>query len=104
MIGISLGILIGVITGLVVVLMMRSAWRISAIRLRSVFTLVGQMLAIPGFWFGGSWVSGSILKEAGLRNVLSEYLVSLAITFVLIALYPLLKIVVSVGREIGRAK
>jgi hypothetical protein len=96
--------LIGVITGLVVVLMMRSAWQISAVKLRSVLTLAGQLLAIPGFWFGGSWISGSLLTDAELGSVLPEYLVSLTATFVVIALYPLLRIIVGVGREIGRVK
>ena len=104
MIGVAVGILIGLITGLVVVLMMRSAWRVPAVQLRSVITLVGQLLALPTFWFGGSWVSGVLLQDGNLQGMLPEYLGSLTVTFVLIAIYPLLRIIVSVGREIGRAE
>ena len=104
MIGVSLGVLIGLITGLVVVLMMRSAWRLTSGELRSILALIGQLLAIPTFWFGGSWVSGSLLQDAGLVNVLPEYLTSLAVTFFLVSLYPLLRIIIGVGREIGRAE
>jgi hypothetical protein len=105
MIGVSLGILIGLVTGLVVVLIIRGAWRISSDGgARSLIPLVAEILAIPTFWFGGSWISGKLLTTADLENALPQYLLSLTCTFVPIAAYPLLQIIIAVGREIGRAE
>lgn len=104
MVGIPLGLLIGVLTGLVVLLLIRTAWRTSRISLKSLGALVGQFLSIPTFWLGGPWISGSFLKGENFTEILPYYAVSLACTFSLIAAYPLLRIVISLGRDIGRAE
>jgi hypothetical protein len=104
MIGIPLGLLIGLVSGLVVLLLIRTAWRISRINLKSLGTLLGHLLAIPTFWLSGPWISGRFLEGQKLAEILPYYIVSLACTFSMIAAYPLLRIVVSLGREIGKAE
>jgi len=104
MIGIPLGLLIGVLTGLVVPLLIRTAWRVSKLNINSLLAFIGQFLAIPTFWLGGPWISGSFLKGETLTEILPYYIFSLACTFSIIALYPLLRIVISLGHEIGSAE
>jgi hypothetical protein len=101
MIGIALGLLIGIVTGLVVCLLIKTAWTTPRLNMTSLVALIGQFLAIPTFWLGGPWISGSFLSGKQLTELLPYYIASLACTFSLIALYPLLKIVISLGRTIG---
>jgi hypothetical protein len=104
MIGIPLGLLIGIVTGLVVCLIIKTAWTAPRLSIKSVATLVGQLLEIPTFWLGGPWISGSFLGEEKLTELLPYYISSLACTFGAISIYPLFNIVVSLGRTIGRAE
>jgi hypothetical protein len=97
-----IGVLIGAITGLVVVLMIRTAWRTASNDIKGLLTLIGEFLVIPTFWFGGPWVSGKLLASSDPSGFLSAYLVALVITFTVIAVFPLVKIVINVGREIGK--
>src|SRR6266853_3829629 len=99
MIGVPIGVLIGTITGLVVVLMIRTAWRTSLSDIKGLLTITGECLAVPTFWFGGPWLSGKLVASSDPSGFLSDYLVALVITFTVIAVFPLVKIVINVGRE-----
>ena len=58
---------------------------------------------MPTFWFGGRWLSGKLLQNNLVANdFLTYYLLGLPFTFVTIAFFPLLKIVIQVGRDVGR--
>jgi hypothetical protein len=100
MLGIPLGILIGVITGIAAVFVIRAAWG-SPKNAKPILKLLAQLLAIPTFWFGGPWLTTTMLAQIELGKILPSYLVALACTFVGITLLPLFKIVVEVGNEIG---
>jgi hypothetical protein len=102
MIGVPIGVLIGAITGLVVVLMIRTAWRTTLNDIGGLLKITGEFLVVPTFWFGGPWVSGKLLESSNPSGFLSEYLVALVITFTVIAVFPLIKVVINVGREIGK--
>jgi hypothetical protein len=104
MIGVPIGVLIGVVTGLVVVLMIRTAWRTAANDIKGIAALGGEFLAIPTFWFGGPWVSGKLVQSNLPPDFLSYYLVALMLSFVAIAVFPLVKIVINVGREVAKVE
>ena len=104
MIGAPIGILIGLITGLVVVLMIRTAWRTAGNDVKGIAAMGAEFLAIPTFWFGGPWVSGKLPQSTQPPDFLSYYLVALLLTFVPIALFPLVTIVVNVAREVAKAE
>ena len=100
MLGIPLGILIGVITGIAAVFVIRTAWS-SPKNAKPILKLLGELLAIPTFWFGGPWLTTTMMARLELGTILPAYLVALACTFVGITLLPLFRIVVQVGNEIG---
>src|SRR5207302_916634 len=102
MIGVPIGVLIGAITGLVVVLMIRTAWHTTLNDIGGLLKITAEFLVVPTFWFGGPWLSGKLLASSAPSGFLSEYLVTLVITFTVIAAFPLVKIVINVGREIGK--
>jgi hypothetical protein len=100
MLGLPLGILIGVISGIAVLLMLRTATRV-IVDLRALATLVAELLAVPTFWFGGPWVATAMLQGVRLDEILSFYMASPAVTFVFISGWPLLRLIARIGREIA---
>jgi hypothetical protein len=99
MLGIPLGILIGIISGLTFVVLLHTAWS-STRDSKSIILLIAELLAIPTFWFGGTWLTTIMLKDIQLNTILPDYLVSLTCTFVVIAMYPLSMIVIQFGNNI----
>ncbi len=102
--GIALGILIGLITGVVMMLLIRAAEATKSTDVKALLTVTGELLAIPTFWFGGPWVTTGLLESVDRAEILPPYMVSLAGTFVVVALYALVRLIISVGNDIGRAE
>ena len=102
-IGIPLGVLIGVVSGISLILLIVTSAKISERErpLRTILALIGEILAIPTFWFGGPWITQRFLTSVDLEQIVSSYVLSLAITFVLIAIYPLTRLVIRFGNDIG---
>ena len=100
-IGIPLGVLIGIVSGISLILLIRTSARMSERPLRTTLALIGEILAIPTFWFGGPWITQRFLTSVDLEQIVSSYVLSLAITFVLIAFYPLTRLVIRFGNDIG---
>jgi hypothetical protein len=93
LVGIPLGLLVGVVSGVAFVLLIREALRGEVIR------IAGLLTSMPGTWFGGGWLT----ELFDLDAILSSYVATLAVSFLLIAAYPLLRLVVRLGNEIGEA-
>lgn len=98
-VGIPLGVLIGVVTGGVAILLFRTGWRESD--LAGLLKIIGQILAIPAFWFGGPWLTTTILASVDVDEIRSSYLISLAIVFVPLAGFPVVRMSWDTGRHIG---
>ncbi len=101
MLGPALGFLIGVISGLSVLLLVRTAVTARA-TLRMTLAEISQLLAIPTFCFGGPWLTASLLKNVNLDTVLPTYAISLSVSFTLVAGYPLAMLVVVTGNRVAR--
>jgi xanthine/uracil permease len=103
-IGYPLGILIGIITGYVFMLFFQSAMASSNVKFSKIMKLSTQLLAMPTFWFGGPWITTQFLESVNLAESLPKYLISLALTFLLIVAWPLGRFVISVGNQVGEAQ
>lgn len=96
MIGIPLGILIGIVTGVSFLFLVHTAWR-SSEDPKAIFSVVAHILAIPTFWFGGPWLTTTMLADVQPGSILTSYLVSLTCTFVAISIFILVKLVKRLG-------
>ncbi len=98
-IGLIPGFLIGVISGIVFLLLLKTANRMSG---QGVLTFATQLLAIPTF---GGVESGSppvgCLVLCSPKGILKPYLVALAFTFAGISAYPAFRWIVQIGEELG---
>jgi hypothetical protein len=98
-VGIPLGTLIGVVTGGVAILLFRTGW--NETDLAGLLKIVGQLLAIPAFWFGGPWLTTAMLASVDLAEIRASYLISLAIVFVPLAGLPVVRMSWETGLGIG---
>jgi hypothetical protein len=101
-VGIPLGALIGVVTGGVAILLFRTGW--SASDLAGLFKIISQLLAIPAFWFGGPWLTTTMLASVDLDEIRASYLISLAVVFVPLAGFPVVMMSWRAGQGIGAAQ
>jgi hypothetical protein len=100
LVGIVVGLLIGVISGTVFLLLLRSA-NLPTTSAEKLVSLTAELLAIPTFWFGGKWVSTSLLKQAEQSDFINPYVVSLAVCFFLFCSYPAFRWIGSLANELG---
>jgi hypothetical protein len=98
-VGVPLGILIGSISGGVAILLIRTGWR--AADVKGAIEVVAQLLAIPTFWFGGPWLTTTMLVSVEPAEIRSSYFISLTAVFVALAGIPLAMLAWSTGRAIG---
>lgn len=99
--GVALGVLIGIVTGIVFLLLLRTANRLSGKPVPTIMTLTTELLAIPTFWFAGPWVTSGLLELVPLGDLINPYIVSLAATFVVILIYPAFRWIVQLAEELG---
>jgi hypothetical protein len=97
--GAALGFVVGMTGGLVVVLLVRNA-AVTRQTLRTTLAQIGQLMTIPGFFFGGPWLGSRLFSSVDFAMMLTSYVVSLAVTFALVAGYPLAKLVIATGNRI----
>ena len=91
--GPALGFFIGLLCGMAVLLLIRTAAAARA-TLKTTVAEISQLLAIPTFCFGGPWLTSRWLEESQLDDALPAYVVSLSLTFALVAGYPLFKLII----------
>ena len=101
--GVALGVLIGVVSWTCLILLLRTALA-GRPGLKDTLAITSELLAIPTFWFGGPWVTTVFAEAVDLQAILPSYMVALAVTFVLIAMYPLSRLVIWLGNQIGQAE
>jgi hypothetical protein len=97
-IGIALGVLIGMITGAIFVFMLKSLHRASS--WGEGLKVVGEMLAVPTFWFGGPWVATKALTSVTWPDVLPSYVVALAVVYTMMAVLPVLRYIARTADDI----
>lgn len=97
-VGISLGVLIGIVTGVVMILLISAATK-TKLRARDIIPLTAEFLSIPTFWFGGPWLTTSFLKTVDLNDILESYMLSLVLTFVLVIIYSLIGLIIREGNK-----
>ena len=100
--GIGLGILIGVISGTVALVLLRTANSLNRVNLKPIIAITAEILAIPTFWFGGPWLTGTVLVGTSTADFINPYVMTLACTFSVLMAYPVFRWVVKVGTELGR--
>jgi hypothetical protein len=91
---IGVGVLIGIITGMIFLLLM---WQLAAVKKTAVTNKINaavtRFLALPGFWFGGPWLTGRLIVNSGLDAAVSYYTLTLTLTFLVIIGLPLVRLV-----------
>src|SRR5580704_6520827 len=100
MTGSALGLLIGIISGTVFLLLLRTAVSASNKGASSNVMLTAKFFAIPTFWFG-PWLTNKLLTDVKLGELADPYVVSLAVTFGLISLYPAARFILQLGEDFG---
>lgn len=93
-VGIPLGVLVGTASGAAFLIFLRSAFQQG-----DATKAAGSLLAMPTSWFGGGWLT-SVFE---LDLILSSYVSSLAVVVVVICAYPLTRVVIRIGNELGTA-
>jgi hypothetical protein len=96
-----LGVLIGVISGVVFTTIISAIPGLRSIG--SILKVTPQILAIPTFWFGGPWLSTKLMKDLKAEQIADAYVTCLAVTFLLVAAWPLIRLNILQGNRIGRA-
>jgi len=91
--GWPLGFFIGVICGMSVVLLIRTATT-SRVTLKATLAEISQLLAIPTFCFAGPWLTKGWFPPDVFAAALPHYAISLALSFAVIAGYPLFMLIV----------
>lgn len=102
LLGIFLGFLIGIISGVVMIKFLTMLLSASHKKIQPNLMIIGELLAIPTFWFGGPWLTTSFLIDVKLNDILENYILSLGVTFGLICLIPLIRYIIRMGNEIGK--
>lgn len=101
-VGLALGFLIGIISGTVFLLLLKTAVSAPHKGASSILTLTAELLAMPTFWFGGPWLTTSLLELVHLQDLINPYVGSLAVTFSIISLYPAARWIIQLGEEFGK--
>jgi len=82
LLGVTLGVLIGYVEALNLNILLAGAktWRDS---LDNTLKATGQVLALPGFVFGGPWLSAQTLSWLTPENFASPYAIAFVVVFIL---------------------
>ena len=101
MLGVFLGLLIGVVTGVALALLLGSAARARG-QWGVITAVIGELLGLPTFWFGGPWVTTEWLRLADRADILLPYVVTLTIVFCVIVVRPVIKLIEAVEIRLSR--
>ena len=98
--GIALGLLIGILSGVVALVLLKTANTASMKDVSSLVALTSEILAIPTFWFGPALAN--YLKWVPWEEIKVWYLPSLFVSFTVVVCFPLFRWIVSLGEKLGR--
>jgi hypothetical protein len=99
MVGIALGVLMGVLSGAIFVFLLRDMV-IFGNTLVHALKVVGEVISIPGFWFGGPWVTTGVLKDIEWALIIENYLIALSLVFLGISATTLLRFISRITNEL----
>ncbi len=102
MIGIPIGFLIGIVTGTIFLILLRTFHGSKNGNTTSVMAIVSEILAIPTFWFGGPWITTSLLKLVSLPEMINWYISSLALVFSTFIALPVFRWIGQTASALGR--
>lgn len=98
-IGVPLGLLMGLLSGLLALLFLRTL-QIVRRQTRDVLELVAELLGIPTLWFSAPFTTTAI-SSVEPSQILTSYIITLAVVWSPIVFWPLFKLIVTTGIEIG---
>ncbi len=104
-IGLSIGFVVGAIGGTIALVLVRTLTTASISDTKSVVTLVGQFLTLPGFLVGASFLAGGpwFFSQQDLHEIRPHYFLALAGTFFIMMAWPIYKWILRLGRELGES-
>jgi hypothetical protein len=112
--GLPFGILIGIASGLWTLFIMMDAFRPTTepsgwlrrlLGPRSVagMKIAGKITALPLMWFGGHYLTSPVLRRLfEHEDTFLLYATSLAFTYGIIIIYPLIRLIIQVGNSVTR--
>ncbi|HEV2380889.1 MAG TPA: hypothetical protein VG206_14005 [Terriglobia bacterium] len=96
-VGLGLGILIGVVSSANFIYMLRTLAKM--LSWADGVKVVGEIAAIPTLWFGGPWITTKIITDDTWHSIAPSYVPALAAVFVLVTIYPLIRYIIRLGRD-----
>jgi hypothetical protein len=99
LIGIGVGALIGVISSVNFLFMLRTLSK--AASWSDGLKIVGEVAAIPTFWFGGPWITTKIIPAATWQAMAPWYVSALTLVFLAIVVKPLILYTARIAQEIS---
>jgi hypothetical protein len=99
LVGVPLGFLIGALSGALTLLFLRTLQDVRK-QQRRVLDLTGQLAGIPSLWLSVPFGS-KLLANVRPERVLTSYILTLAVIWGLMVSWPLVKLVIATGNEIG---
>jgi hypothetical protein len=89
--GVPIGILIGVLSGVVFMLLLNAARTVVSLAdAAKVSAWTGLLI---GLWFGGSWLRSEFFAPGDAERIRDSYLITLTVSFLLVAAVPLFNFV-----------
>lgn len=98
-IGIPLGVFVGVLSGIILLLILRTG--VKGTGLKHISALIAELTALATFSLGGSWFAKGILKGVQSDDLLSSYILAFAVTFLVLTSRGLYLAIVKLGNQIG---
>lgn len=103
-VGTALGILFGFVSLVPLGLFVRTAYQLGRdgeASMGKVSAICGELFAMPGFWFGGPWLSSRMISGLDWENLTEPYIIGLTCTFVSLGAFPVVAFIGKVTREIS---
>ena len=102
MTGIALGVGIGLLSGIAIALLL---WTIltQAPTVDTAVKVIGELLALPMFWFGGQWMQTAFIQEINSDELRTSYIPAAVVTLVIVASWPIYQAIVKIGRDFQKA-
>jgi hypothetical protein len=99
--GTVVGVLIGVVTSIATLVTLKPFFggKSQGSQMAAVCT---QLLGLPAFWFGGPWLTTRMLQSFEFTEFVQPYIVSLALSYLLVIAFPLVRWVRWLGLTMGK--
>jgi hypothetical protein len=95
-----IGVGIGALSGIMALLILVTF--IGGLNFKGTIALLGEITAVPTFWFGGPWASGKLFKPMS-DSSLDIYIMAVVVVFMVIVIWPLSRWVIRLGNRFANA-